>query len=109
MECVLRKIITRNNSFDDSVEYQVVSLFRYLKENGELNDLLSIDQWLSEQSEFSIGLREKIIEFANGVIQGKKFIFSEKNEKDFTLNIARFIDECAHARAWKSSGFLSLS
>jgi hypothetical protein len=94
MECVLTKIITRNNSFDDSVEYQVVSLFRYLKENGEFNDLLSIDHWLSEKSEFSIGSREKILEWANGVIEGKKFFFSERCEKDFTLNIARLIDEC---------------
>ena len=94
MKCVLRKIVARNNSFDDSVEYQVVSLFRYLKENGEFNDLLSLDQWLSEKSEFSDSSRKKVLEWANGVIQGKKFIFSERYEKDFTLNIARLIEEC---------------
>ncbi len=94
MECVLRKIVARNNSFDDSVEYQVVSLFRYLKENGEFNDLLSLDQWLSEKSGFSDSSREKIVEWANRVIQGKEFLFSERCEKDFTLNIARLIEEC---------------
>ena len=52
---------------------------------------------VKEKSGFSDSTRDKILEWGNGVIRGKKIMFSERCEKIFSLKIARYIrGMCRH-------------
>ena len=48
------KIIARNDSFEGSVEYQVISLFRYLKTEKFLNSCFISKSWLRKKVVFQI-------------------------------------------------------